>query len=231
MMKRGFVMLKQFTYEQIAFDYHLTLEKRRTIAIHVYPDQSVTVKAPLRAKEHKIHGFIQSKVRWVLKHQLHFANFRPLPPKAYISGENFRYLGKNYKLRVRHTAKEERVVLQEGTLTVFSFLTAHRARTRMLLDNWYAEQAWEIFQRRLRVCSALFFLKQPPDLAIRRMTSRWGSYSSRTHRICLNLDLIKTSRKHIDYILIHELCHITHGAHNKKKLSMCRSAHGKHVLD
>jgi len=208
-------MLKQFTHEQIAFDYRLKLEKRRTIAIHVHPDQSVTVKAPLRAKPHKIHNFIQSKADWVLKHQRYFARVKTHPPKAYISGDTFSYLGRSYKLRVRHTTQKERVLRQEGTLTVYSFLKIHRARTRKLLDQWYAERARAVFQERLRVCAARFSIDEPPALAIRRMTSRWGSYSSRTHRICLNLELIKAPKKHIDYILIHELCHITRGAHNK----------------
>jgi hypothetical protein len=208
-------MIQQFTYEDIVFDYHLILENRRTIAIHVHPDQSVRVKAPLRAKPDKIHSFIQSKIRWVLKHRLYFAKVRTQTSKEYISGESFSYLGQSYKLQVRHTTTEERVMRQAGTLTVYSFLKIHRARTRKLLDQWYAEQARAVFQERLRVCAARFGLEELPTLAIRRMTSRWGSYSSGTYRICLNLELIKAPRKYIDYILIHELCHITHGAHNK----------------
>ncbi len=137
-----------------------------------------------------------------------------LHPK-YISGETLRYLGQRYTLHIRHTAIEERVVLEAETITVFSFLTVHRARTRSLLDNWYAVQACAVFQSRLQLCAALFGLQTPPALAIRRMTSRWGSYSRRTHRICMNLELIKTDLKQIDYILIHELCHITQGAHDK----------------
>ena len=48
-----------------------------------------------------------------------------------------------------------------------------------------------------------------------RLRSRLGSYSPKTHRICLNLELIKVEKKHIDYVIIHEICHITHLAHNK----------------
>jgi len=100
-------MQKRFIYEQIAFDYHLTLERRKTIAVHVHPDQSVKVKAPLHAKDDKINAFLLRKIRWVLKHQRYFAKFKPRTPKEYISGETFRYLGRNYKLLVRPAPERE----------------------------------------------------------------------------------------------------------------------------
>ncbi|MCK5849264.1 MAG: M48 family metallopeptidase [Kiritimatiellae bacterium] len=208
-------MQKKFIYEQIAFDYHLTLERRKTIAIHVHPDQSVKVKAPLHAKDNKIDSFLQRKVRWVLKHQRYFAKFRPRTAKEYISGETFRYLGRNYKLLVRKTTENERGLLHHGILTVFSLCPKSGEHTKELLDDWYAQKARLHFEKRLKICAARFFLEDVPDLTIRRMTSRWGSYSGKTHRICLNLELIKASRRHIDYVLTHELCHITHRSHNK----------------
>ena len=208
-------MQKKFIYEQIAFDYHLTLERRKTITIHVHPDQSVKVKAPLHAKENKIDSFLQRKVRWVLKHQRYFAKFKPRIAKEYVSGETFRYLGRNYKLLVRSVQNNERVSLHHGILTVFTQQLKNTGHTRDLLDGWYAQNARLHFEKRFKICAARFFLEDIPGLTIRRMTSRWGSYSSKTYRICLNLELIKASRRHIDYVLTHELCHISHGSHNK----------------
>ena len=82
----------------------LLLEKRRTIAIHVKPDQSVTVKAPLKAKENEVEEFVRSKLRWILKHQRRYAEHKPRPPKKYIDGEIFHYLGAEYKLKVQDAA-------------------------------------------------------------------------------------------------------------------------------
>jgi len=206
---------RRFTYDQIAFDYLLTLEVRKTLAIHVFPDQSVRVKAPLHATEAKIAGFLQRKIRWILKHQRYFAQFKPRAPKEYISGETFRYLGRNYKLLIRETEGQERVSLQHGVLTVFSLSPHDRAHTRILLDGWYIEKARQLFTERLACCLNRFPQTNLPKLGIRRLVRRWGSYSSRTHRIGLNLELIKASRSQIDYVLTHELCHITHRAHDK----------------
>jgi predicted metal-dependent hydrolase len=208
-------MQKRFTYEQVAFDYDLTLEARKTLAITVHPDQSVRVKAPLHATEEKVNGFLQRKFRWVLKHQRYFARFKPRARKEYISGETFRYLGRNYKLLIRKAEEQERVSLQQGTLTVFSLFPQNRLHTKKLLDAWYAGKARQHFAERLDHCTAQFSLKNRPGLVIRSMTRRWGSYSRKTGRICLNLALIKASRHQIDYVLTHELCHITHTAHDK----------------
>jgi hypothetical protein len=206
---------KRFTYEQIAFDYSLALESRKTIAIHIWPDQSVRVKAPLHATESKITGFLQRKILWILKHQRYFAQFKPRAPKEYISGETFRYLGRNYKLLIRKAEGQERVSLQHGVLTVFSLSPHDRAHTKILLDGWYLEKARNLFADRLTACLNRFPQSNLPKLGIRRLVRRWGSYSSRTHRIGLNLELIKATRSQIDYVLLHELCHITHRAHDK----------------
>jgi predicted metal-dependent hydrolase len=208
-------MRRRFTFEGVTLDYVLTLEARKTIAVHVLPDQSVMVSAPLCATEERVDAFLQRKVSWILKHRRYFAQFKPRPQKEYVSGETFRYLGRNYKLLVRKTEDQERVSLQQGTMTVFCLSPKDRLHTRQLLDAWYAEKARLHFAERLKLCAAQFAQKEPPRLGIRSLAKRWGSYSRKTHSIWLNLELIKASRRQIDYVLTHEFCHITHTAHDK----------------
>lgn len=207
-------MEKRFTYEQVAFDYVLTKEPRKTLAVTVLPDQSIRIKAPLHATEEKINAFLQRKFRWVLKHQRYFARFKPRTPKEYVSGEIFRYLGRNYKLLVRKAEDQERVSLQQGTLTVFSLFPQNGLHTQKMLNAWYIQKARLHFAERLDHCAARFSVSNQPGLVIRPMTRRWGSYSRKTGRICLNLALIKASRQQIDYVLAHELCHLAYASHS-----------------
>jgi predicted metal-dependent hydrolase len=208
-------MEKRFTYENIAFDYHLILEKRKTIAVTVYPNQSVVVKAPSKAGTRRIDDFLQRKYRWIRKQQRYFSTFKPKAPKQYVSGETFRYLGRSYKLLVRKASTEPRVSLQHGTLTVYSHAPQNRLITKKLLEAWYREKAKRVFGERLEACFSLFDYEEMPGLTYRPLKSRWGSYSRKTHRIMLNLDLIQASKTHIDYVIIHELCHMTHHNHGK----------------
>ena len=208
-------MTKTFTHLSVTFDYHLILEKRRTMVIAIKPDLSVIVKAPLHAEEEKIEDFLRHKLRWILKHRRYYAQFKPALPKEYVNGESFRYLGQSYALSVQGVAGSEEVAVQEGLLTVFSRRPHSPLYTAKLLQSWYAQEAAHIFAERLQICAERFVPDNLPALAIRTMKSRLGSYSTRTHRVCLSADLIKVDLKYIDYVIIHELCHITHLSHNK----------------
>ncbi|MBN2686248.1 MAG: M48 family metallopeptidase [Pontiellaceae bacterium] len=208
-------MEKRFTYENIAFDYHLIMEDRKTIAATVYPNQSVVVKAPLDATDKRINNFLSRRFRWILKQRRYFSKFKSKAQKQYISGETFSYLGRSYKLLVKETENNPYVSLQHGTLTVFSCFPKNALITKKLLDDWYSKKAKMVFLERLKVCGALFHYDIMPSLTIRRTKKRWGSYSRKTHRIMLNLDLIQASKAQIDYVIIHELCHVTHANHSK----------------
>lgn len=208
-------MNKQFVYENIVFDYCLMLEDRKTIAATVFPTQALMVKAPMQATDDRIYGFLKRKFRWILKQKRYFAQFASRSGRKYVSGETFRYLGRSYKLLVRKNGKMDRVSLQHGTLTVYSRSPGDRNRSRELLDEWYLKRALTIFPERLSACFALSGYKKMPALRIRSLKRRWGSYSYRTNRIALNRDLIRASKRHIDYVIVHELCHMIHRKHSR----------------
>jgi predicted metal-dependent hydrolase len=204
-----------FTYQDISFDYHLIREERKTIAASVLPSQEVVLKAPLQASDARIDDFLHRKLRWVLKQKRYFSQFKTPREKRYVSGETFRYRGRSYKLLIRKTAHDEHVSLQRGTLTVFTISPKHHAHNKDLLEVWYRDKAHKVFTERLDACFHLFDHAEAPGLMIKRMTRRWGSYSRKTNRVILNQELIKAATRHIDYVIIHELCHITQEKHDR----------------
>jgi len=206
----------RFTYENVAFDYRLIHEDRKTIAATVYPNQSVTVKAPLESEPSRINEFLTRKFRWVLKQRRYFKQFKDQSAKEYVSGEAFRYLGRCYKLLVRKSGDGDRVSLHHGTLIVYSGEPKDRKLTEGLLSQWYAQRAERIFNERLKECFAVFDYDECPRLVIRKLHKRWGSYLPRTNRIHLNPNLIQASKAQIDYVIIHELCHVTHNNHSRE---------------
>lgn len=205
---------KNFRYRNVSFDFHLILEDRKTVAVSVLPSQAAVVKAPLEASDERIDEFLRRKFRWVLKQKRYFAQFKVQPEKRYVSGETFRYRGRSHKLLIRKNG-DEHVSLQHGTLTVFTSLPTRPSHNRKLLDAWYWEKAHRVFSERLRVCFSMFGYDKMPGLMIRQMTRRWGSYSQKTNRVILNQELIKAATRQIDYVIIHELCHVTHKQHSR----------------
>lgn len=212
-MNKG--MRKEFNYKKISFDYSLILENRKTISATVFPNGIMIVKAPKEASDDRIDDFLRRKFRWILKQQRYFEQFGFEVDKRYVSGETFKYLGRSYKLLLRRDKEQEQVSLQNGTLTVFMYSPNDNSRTRKLVEEWYMQKAIRVFSERLSACFALFDYKEMPALGIRRLNKRWGSYLHKSNKIILNPELIKASRRYIDYVIIHELCHIAHKQHNR----------------
>jgi predicted metal-dependent hydrolase len=208
-------MEQHFTYENVSFDYQLILEDRKTIAATVYPNESISVKAPLESELSRINEFLTRKFRWVLKQRRFFNQFKDQKEKEYVSGEAFRYLGRRYKLLVRATTAPERVCLHHGTLVVYSSAPGDGTRTQGLLEHWYAERATKIFNERLKECFGLFEYETCPRIVIRKLNKRWGSYLPKGNRIHLNPELVQASKAQIDYVIIHELCHVAHNNHSR----------------
>lgn len=183
--------------------------RRRTLGLTVRPDKSVSVRVPLRTPQHAIREFVARQAAWIEKTWEKFDGRPPAAPQRYDSGAGFLFLGQEYRL-VLDRGEAETVCAGNGLLTVTTPGEPDPVRLAALVAAWYRAQAMEIFSERLRACHQRMFLPGTPlpPLTIRPMTSRWGSYSYRTRRVTLNLHLIKLAPACLDYVIIHELCHI-----------------------
>jgi predicted metal-dependent hydrolase len=86
---------------------------------------------------------------------------------------------------------------------------------RDLVEDWYRDHAKRLLCRRVQQCyeDVKRFGISPPTLRLKKMHKRWGS-CTRTARIILNSDLIKAPSQCIDYVIVHELCHLRVHGHN-----------------
>ena len=202
--------------------YNVIFSRRRSISIIVRPDKSVTIRAPLRTPLKYIERFVQSKSVWIRKH----LNSKPgiklaNKDKKHIDGEVFLFLGKEYKL-FRIVSAEQFVKLNENLIEVGQKDPDNSDRTRYLLATWYILKAREVLTEKLReILSKYGELRfKAYGLVIRPLKSRWGSCSIKG-RITLNSELIKLDPRLIDYVIIHELCHLkfhNHGPNFHKLL-------------
>ena len=192
----------------IEIAYQAYFSKRKTLTISVHPDLSVVVKAPVGTNPQDIRRFITRRGGWIQKSWRVFEQYLPKqPPRRYISGETHRYLGRQYRLKVAH-GEEDSVKCLRGHFWVTTRREPQADKVKELLDSWYRSHARNIFQERLLVCHRkVSKMGIPmPSLVIRRMVSRWGSFST-AGRITLNLRLIATPPECTDYVILHELCH------------------------
>jgi len=206
---------EQITYGTSIIEYSLAFAERKTLGIKVYPDKSVRVTAPTGTSMEKVSEKVHSKAAWVLRQQDFFLSFHPItPPRKFISGETHLYLGKQYRLKLVEADKES-VKLQGGNITVYCKDKDNKQRIEKLLKAWYKSKADlhfnKLFQELAPLANA--FYEGTATLNYRWMDKRWGSCSQKGE-VLLNNELIKTPKKCIEYVIIHELCHLAHLNHS-----------------
>jgi hypothetical protein len=190
--------------------------ERSSIAIHVYPDQSVLVEAPLQTELDAIREKVRKCAKWIVKQQRTFEDYQtPEHVHQYVSGEAYYYLGRRYRLKVIQS-DVERVKFNRGRIFLYVNDSNDLHSKHDLMQKWYRVRARFIFQERLKICFSRFegFNIPFPDMKIRAMKSQWGSCTA-SGKIILNLKLIQVSKKLIDYVIIHELCHLIEHNHSR----------------
>lgn len=208
----------------------LTTEKSKTrkVVIKVHPDQRVVVTAPIDATDEMIHDAMMKRARWIWQNLQDFTKQKDhVLPKRYVSGETQFYLGRRYMLKVITDAKtsdriNSRVKLSRGKLRVElsqsdSELDDEKraALVKSLIDKWYQNKAQLIFVERLEaVLPKAAWVSDTPSFRLLIMRKQWGSCSTKGNLI-FNPHLVKASKECIDYVILHELCHIAEHNHSE----------------
>lgn len=192
-----------------SFDVRITQVASERLSISVHPDLRVTASAPQSASPEVLRQRIAARAGWICRQRATFRQNRPLPvQRQYVNGETHLYLGRQYRLKVCIGAKEG-IALKNGYLCVTTSNSGNNHRVEILVNRWYRTKARYILSERFARC-----LERVRPLGIdcsklvfRAMRCRWGSCSHRG-RITLNPDLVTVPNHCIEYVIIHELCHI-----------------------
>ncbi|MCL1525559.1 M48 family metallopeptidase [Xanthomonas nasturtii] len=185
------------------------------VAIHVEPDGQVLLDAPLQATQAQIRQALTRRARWIHLHLTAIeSRLKHVAPYAYVSGETVLYLGRRYRLKVILDDQLHSVRLRGGYLETRLPSRAPEA-VRAALERWQRERARQVLPQRVNAMAEhLRWIKQSPPLAVRPMQRQWGSCSP-LGRISLNLALIRVPSACIDYVILHELCHLKFHNHGK----------------
>jgi predicted metal-dependent hydrolase len=191
---------------------------RRTLAITVKPDKTVEVFMPAGADKNRVMKKVAKKSKWMAKHLDYFEkNKQYIAKKEYVSGETHSFMGRKFRLRVRNSI-HERIRKTGGFIYLFTNRNGDLRHRKEMLYNWFKWQAEKRFAVVLnnRIKRLKRYSIRLPQFFVKRMKTRWGSCSPKKGRINLNLELIKTPRECMEYIIDHELLHFVHRNHDKK---------------
>ena len=190
----------------------IVLKAVKNFNLKIKPSGEVILTAPLTATAKEIDCIIDKRANWIKKHLELFAKHKQ-PKSELVSGENFAYLGKAYRLKVSSSTITS-AKLSNGYLQLSLPDKNDYAAKQAAIKDWYATKATIHFQRAIDKFTPIVKIV-PTIVRIKTMQSRWGSCNTKQRYINLNLELIKKPKVAIEYVVFHEMTHLIYPNHSK----------------
>jgi predicted metal-dependent hydrolase len=184
--------------------------RRKSIALVVQPNGELIVRAPKGATRKQINSLLEKHADWIAKKQLQAKEAQALfAPHLFLEGESFPFLGENYSLEFVDSEKPKLVFTEKFQLT-----KSAQGKAEAIFEQWYKKRAREIFTARVE------YYSQKHSFSYRKVklssaNKRWGSCSAKGN-LNLTWRLVMTPLEIIDYVIVHELCHLRELNHSKK---------------
>ena len=206
-------MQQQFKFGTSEIPYTLLREiDGKSVKISVEFEHGVEVVAPNDLSQQAIEDILHKKGSWIIQKLDSIASITTSQPlREFVSGEKFLYLGRHYTLVVEERAERRPYLVMrnsafEASIPPSLALWERQETIRRLFQKWYQKQAEERLTEQVRLFADRYNL-HPSDTKVIAMDRRWGSCTPR-RVVQLNWRLIMAPIRIIDYLAVHELCHL-----------------------
>ncbi|MEZ2720179.1 M48 family metallopeptidase [Paenalcaligenes hominis] len=185
--------------------------RRKTASIRV-EEGAVSVVVPASISVEKIDQLLVSKRLWIKEKMALQRALAPVTDKQFVSGEAFPYLGRNYRLKVEQGSFVP-VKLLQGQLVVQTPEGSQQPHMiRNALVRWYKRQASQKIKEKVKRYAPMIGV-EPLRVTIKTFSSRWGSCTAKGE-IEFNWRIMLAPNRMVDYVVVHELCHLIHHDHS-----------------
>ncbi|GIU43732.1 hypothetical protein TUM4438_13300 [Shewanella sairae] len=187
--------------------------RTKTASIKV-DDGLVSVVVPKALDIERIQQLVADKYLWIIqKIALHEAS-KPASDREFISGEAYAYLGRNYRLKVVAGAYSPVKLIQGRLVATLPDGVKRSNLVRDAVIRWYKLNALRKIKEKVRRYSKVMGL-EPKSIGIKTFKSRWGSCSPKGE-LDFNWVIVMAPNRVVDYVVIHELCHLKQLDHSPK---------------
>jgi predicted metal-dependent hydrolase len=170
------------------------------------------VVVPSTLTQERIKQLLHDKRLWIKQKLALHTQFKPTSEKQYVSGEAFSYLGRNYRLKVTQ-GELTPIKLVQGCLTMSAPKGVRETEMiRGALTFWYKRRAELKLREKLIRYSPIVGV-ETNGYKVKSFQSRWGSCTPRG-RVDFNWKIIMAPNRVVDYVVVHELCHLKQHDHS-----------------
>lgn len=211
-------MLDRIELGELQLDVHRKDIKNVHLSVHP-PRGHVTVAAPMHMKLDKIRVYAISKLDWIKAQQRKIRAQERETPREYLERESHYLWGKRYLLSVMEAERPPSLEVSHSKMILTVRPGATEAKRQSVMDRWYREQLKhevpaliERWQLRIGVEVRQFY--------VQRMKTKWGSCTHHRRTIRLNTELAKKPKRCLEYLVVHELCHLIEPTHNEQFVAL-----------
>ena len=199
--------------------YTIKRSKRKTTSISISVEGKVTISCPLKTSDEAVRRLVKEKSAWIIKKLNEIDNRPKQQQHSFLNGECFMLFGKKFLLRVVPTndsARANTVHLMESEQIIEVYCTpdAHNKSVRESLLKWYIGQLDCVINNRFEYFSKLLQVS-PKKVYLKELKSCWGSCSSKGN-VSINWRLVMAPPHILDYVVVHELCHMREMNHSER---------------
>ncbi|MBR1808905.1 MAG: M48 family metallopeptidase [Paludibacteraceae bacterium] len=204
--------------ELIIDDIKVEVERRRvrSLRLTVYPDGRVRLVVPWLTSMLTAKSFVESRREWVLKHYAAAKERKERKELQYTDGEEHLLFGVPMRLRIEYVNSGSNGVLERSEgLVMYCRKGTDRENRQALMEEFYRARLSEYLKDRLRYYCDMY-KEEKVSFRIRQMKREWGSCMARKRSMMFNLRLSKVPKELIDYVIVHEVCHLRVQNHSRQ---------------
>ena len=188
----------------------------KNMHLRIYPpDGRVRVSAPLRLSIQHIRHQLLAKREWLHAQRARVQALPVISEPLMQEGETHYFLGEAYMLTLLESRNPTSITLNDNVLLLNTKPNATMVEKHAHLKKWYQTQMQSLVPDLIKKWEPVIEV-DVSTWGVKTMKTRWGSCNTRTHRIWLNLVLIKKPIICLEYVLVHEMVHLLEASHNAR---------------
>lgn len=208
-------MKLELQYGTTLLKFEVLYSNRKTMEIAVEPPDRIVVTAPNGTSDEVILQKVKKKAKWIIEKIFIFRNMKAHKiEREFVNGESFMYLGRNYSMQIvlDETVKVPEVKLLRGKFFITA-ATKEEEPIKKAMEAWYRKKANEQIKERMKYYVP-YFSQLPTAVKIKEQKKRWGSCTNKDE-LLFNWRCVMAKADALDYIIVHEMCHVIHKDHSK----------------